>query len=512
MEGMKKRLRICFICFMFAPIIGGAEARAEKQARQLQALGHEVTIITLRHDKGWKPVDSLDGLRVIRVGGLFRRSGRLRVGRLGHFPIDIALMRTLWRLRHSFDIIHVFQISSLAAVAALLGKLTGIPVIISTQCAAPTPEQAQHIAQGATLLADTLTTADYLQVNMHNVVTDDVTYLPRSAWGGSAMLRFLRKSDAYYQALSMRSQHYLAKQGFRPDHIVRISGSVNTEKFRPSPERRPDPMQPERTILCVARLEYSKGIDVLLHAWGRMMHESPSPSKSDRQPLPPQGDRKGSPLHFGRIRPHLFLVGEGVLRPQLERLVMDLGIGESVKFLGMRTDVLDLLQQAWGFVLPSRWEGMPNALLEAMACGLPCIATSVSGSEDILVDGVNGLLVPPEQPVAMAHALHHLIEDTELARRLGKEARATVTQDYQLTAIVEQCLELYRHVLHTNNPPTSDSMRFSITSERPPAFTPTSLAIGSQYGRERQHVGMIPGGRSGEEKEDGTQHAHRSRQ
>jgi glycosyltransferase involved in cell wall biosynthesis len=450
MEGMENRLRICFICFMFAPIIGGAEARAEKQARQLLALGHEVTILTLRHDKRWKPVDSLDGLRVIRVGGLFRRNGRLRVGRLGHFPIDIALLRTLWRLRHSFDIIHVFQISSLAAVAAFVGKLTGIPVIISTQCAAPTSEQNQRIAQGATLLADTLTNADYLQVSMHNVVTDDVTYLPRSALGGGAMLRFLRASDAYFQALSTRSQHYLAEQGFRLDHIVRIPGSVNTEKFRPAPERRPDSMQPERTILCVARLEYSKGIDVLLHAWGHIMHQG---AMNCAPTLAREQDREGSPLLIGQIKPCLLLVGEGVLRTQLERMVADLGIGESVKFLGMRTDVVNLLQQAWGFVLPSRWEGMPNALLEAMACGLPCVATNVSGSEDIIVDGVNGLVVPPEQPVEMAHALRRLITDGELAQRLGIEARATVVRDYQLTAIVEQCLELYWHVIRSSSTP-----------------------------------------------------------
>ena len=437
---MEGRLRICFISFMFAPIIGGAEARAEKQARQLQALGHEVTIITLRHDKCWKPVDDLNGLRVIRVGGLFRRNGRLRIGRLGHFPIDIALCRTLWRLRHSFDILHVFQISSLAAVAALVGKLAALPVIISTQCAAPTHDQAQRIAQGASLLADTLTTADYLQVNMHNVVTDDITYLPRSAWGGHVMLNFLRKSDAYYQALSTRSQHYLVEQGFRPDHVVRIPGSVHTEKFRPNSKRRLDVRQTERAMLCVARLEYSKGIDVLLHAWGRMQKEMFQ--------------------RIGQCKPHLYLVGDGVLRQQLEHMVADLGIGESVTFLGMRTDVIDLLQQAWGFVLPSRWEGMPNALLEAMACGLPCVATRVSGSEDILNDGQNGLLVPTEQPMEMAYALGRLIEDAELAHRLGTEARTTVMQNYQLTSIVEQCLELYRKVLHL--PP-----KLSPTSETP---------------------------------------------
>src|SRR5206468_5226324 len=125
--------------------------------------------------------------------------------------------------------------------------------------------------------------------------------------------------------------------------------------------------------------------------------------------------------------------GDGALRTQIERLITALGIQGSVEILGPRTDIADLLQLSWGFVLPSRWEGMANALLEAMACGLPCIATRVSGSEDIIVDGVNGLLVEPEQPVELAHALQCILADTELAQRLAQEGRATVLRDYQLS-------------------------------------------------------------------------------
>src|SRR5260370_5769990 len=90
---------------------------------------------------------------------------------------------------------------------------------------------------------------------------------------------------------------------------------------------------------------------------------------------------------------------------------------------------------------------MSNALLEAMACGLPCLATRVSGSEDIISDGVTGLLVEQEQPAEMAQALRRLIEDAELAQRLGREGRETVVRDYQLTTIVEQSVGLYRRLL-----------------------------------------------------------------
>jgi glycosyltransferase involved in cell wall biosynthesis len=135
----------------------------------------------------------------------------------------------------------------------------------------------------------------------------------------------------------------------------------------------------------------------------------------------------------------------------LERIAAELNIEDSVEFLGLRSDVVDLLQQSWGFVLPSRNEGMPNALLEAMACGLPCIATCVSGSEDIIADGHNGILVESEQPAQMAHALRRIIEDTELAQCLGREGRATVVREYQLAHIVERSLDLYRQLLAENN-------------------------------------------------------------
>lgn len=180
-------------------------------------------------------------------------------------------------------------------------------------------------------------------------------------------------------------------------------------------------------MVCVARLDYQKGVDVLLHAWGRMLR-------------PPAGWRAG-------LAPRLQLVGDGALRPQLERIAAELGLADSVEFLGLRADIGDLLQRSWGFVLPSRWEGMPNVLLEAMACGLPCVATRVSGSEDIISDGVDGLLVEPEQPAALAWALRRVIEDPELAQRLGAAGRATVVRDYRLRHVAEQCVALYRRLL-----------------------------------------------------------------
>jgi glycosyltransferase involved in cell wall biosynthesis len=283
------------------------------------------------------------------------------------------------------------------------------------------------------LMADTLPLdTNFLRVDFREAVAGAISSFGLEAFGGKVMLNFLRRSDAFYQILSRASYSYLISHGFRAERIVHIPSGVDTEKFRPVPERHPDPVQPERDIICVARLQYAKGIDVLLHAWGRMMH------------APPEWRT--------HLRPRLLLVGEGELRPQLERIAAELGIRDCVEFLGLRRDIISLLQQAWGFVLPSRWEGMPNALLEAMACGLPCVATKVSGSEDIIIDGINGLLVEPEQPAELAQALRRVIEDQNFAQQLAQAGRTTVLRDYQLSTIAKRCLALYRHLLTQEKP------------------------------------------------------------
>jgi glycosyltransferase involved in cell wall biosynthesis len=449
----KEHLRICFIPLMFSPLVGGAEIQAEKQARQLQKLGHAVTIVTLHSQRSWERKTLLDGLPVVRVGGIYKSDGTLRIGRLGIWPVSIGMFLQLWQLRHTYDVIHVFQVTPLAAMAVLIGKLTGKPVIIGSMGVGPTREESSQPRPEAVLMADTLTERSFLKIAPWNTEgsTGDINGLLKNTLGGRIVFNFLRRSQAYFQALSTRSSTYLVSWGIRREQIVYIPGSVDSEKFRPSPEHRPDPDKPERMIICVARLEHVKGIDVLLHAWGRMI-SVPSEWRA-------------------HLNPRLCIVGIGRLRPQLERIVAELNIQDSVEFLGLRLDVVDLLQRSWGFVLPSRNEGMPNALLEAMACGLPCIATRVSGSEDIIVDGFNGILVEPEQPAQMAHALHRLIEETELAQRLGQEGHATVVRDYQLIHAVQRCLELYWRLLAKNNTELSETVAeesvASVTSDHP---------------------------------------------
>ncbi|GAC1350446.1 MAG: hypothetical protein NVSMB27_33050 [Ktedonobacteraceae bacterium] len=433
---MQEHQRICFISFYFSPMVGGAETQSERQARQLQALGNEVTVVTLRADRRWKRREMLDGLPVVRIGGIYMRNGQLRVGRLGYLPCDIGMFLTLWQLRHEYDVIHVFQMSPLAAAAALIGKIAHKPVVISIQSTGPNEEECKRLEHGGRLMVDTLTGVDttFLNLEAQDVVTGDITHLPRVALGGSMIVNFLRKSKACFHVNSSRNYAYITSNEFRAEQIVRIPHGVDTEKYRPSThpavECRDESAKQERTILCVARLDYAKGIDVLLHAWARLMKACSASGKIN--------------LAF---TPKLRLVGDGSLRLQLERMVSELDISGSVEFVGTRKDVPELLQQAWGFVCPSRWESLPNALLEAMACGLPCVVTRVSGTEDIIIDGKNGLMVEPGDPVEMALALQRIIEDSNLAQQLGKMARAAIIPDYQLTTVVKRFTELYHYLI-----------------------------------------------------------------
>jgi glycosyltransferase involved in cell wall biosynthesis len=100
-------------------------------------------------------------------------------------------------------------------------------------------------------------------------------------------------------------------------------------------------------------------------------------------------------------------------------------------------------------VLASRCEGMPNAVLEAMACGLACVATRVSGSEDIIQHGANGLLVKLEDYQAMAQALLLLLRDPAVAQRFGHAAHATIEEHFSLECVTDRYIELYRRV-HSN--------------------------------------------------------------
>jgi glycosyltransferase involved in cell wall biosynthesis len=115
-----------------------------------------------------------------------------------------------------------------------------------------------------------------------------------------------------------------------------------------------------------------------------------------------------------------------------------------VLLLNSRDDVAGYLHAADLFILPSRFEGLSNSLLEAMACALPVISTRVGGSTDIIEHGRNGLLVDVDSVEQMLHAIAYVFDDPRLAARLGKSARKTIEEHHDLSTIADRYVMLYK--------------------------------------------------------------------
>lgn len=166
----------------------------------------------------------------------------------------------------------------------------------------------------------------------------------------------------------------------------------------------------EKLVIAMGRLTHQKGFDVLISAFARCL---------ERQP-----------------EWRLIILGEGEERPHLETQVAALGIADRVSLPGVVRNPERKLRQAEFFVLSSRWEGFPNALLEAMACGLPVVATDCpTGPADIIRDGVDGLLAPPNDAVALAHVMEQVMTDRSLRLQLGSNA-STVHSRFSEVAIM----------------------------------------------------------------------------
>jgi len=150
-----------------------------------------------------------------------------------------------------------------------------------------------------------------------------------------------------------------------------------------------------------------------------------------------------------RANVRLLIVGDGVIRKDLEAQARDLGIGENVVFLGHREDTEALLQALDIFVLPSLNEGIPMALLEAMAASRAVVASRVGGIPEIVEDGVEGILVEPMDATQLAENCGRLIESPEIAMKMGEQARKRVVQEFSAVAMADRVAGLYKELVRS---------------------------------------------------------------
>jgi glycosyltransferase involved in cell wall biosynthesis len=236
------------------------------------------------------------------------------------------------------------------------------------------------------------------------------------------LFRISGRIAAVSQAAARDMQPLLLHEG----KTVEVTwNGVDTGFFSPDGNEIPE----SGTLLFVGRLAPGKGLADLVQAMTQVARQVP-------------GAR-------------LLVAGDGPLHKKLGSLIAQSGLEGQIELLGhvqSRERLRTLYRESWAFVLPSHHESMPTVVLEAMACGTPVISTRVGSVPDFIVDGSNGLLVPPRAPEAMAGAISKLLGDQELCARLGAAARRTVEDRFSWQAVGAAYLRCYRALLEETGP------------------------------------------------------------
>jgi len=368
--------------------VGGTERQLHKLAKALMDRGLDVKIITGRWSRKEPRNEVFDGIPVHRVFTFWNMGGIKGLRKFGTYTYMLALLEYLVSYRDTYDIIHVHSMSPSAFIGTLAGKLLNKKTVIKV------------MASGEW--------SDLKRMRDNSFVL-----------GTRYMLPFISRYCDCAVALNRETDKELREAGFAPEHIAHVPNGVVVSNAHKHTYRLHAPAR----LVFVGRLQQQKGLDVLLQALARLKMIRPA---ADWQ---------------------LRVYGDGPCRAEYESLADDLGIAEQVQFEGQIPDVPAQLMTADIFVLPSRSEGMSNALLEAMAAGLPCITTHINGNTDLIEDGINGLLVPPENFEALARTLISLMDCQSLREKLARGARSTVLQRYTISSIVDRYINLYENVL-----------------------------------------------------------------
>ena len=390
--------RLCIVMEDFYPVMHGATTQILMLGERFEKRGVAVLVLTRRIEPHHAREERLKGLDVVRV------PPAVGLHRAGKFLMVPATLWALFRHRARYDVVIVSDVKVLGAAAVLAARLLRKPCFLRAESCGEVDISAWFEANRR---------AHPLLSRIAGLL------LPlRNSW--------LRQADRFLSISSVITTEFVST-GMPSSRIVEITNGIDAEHFVPisAAERsrlRERLSLPQGWLLVyTGRLAEGKGLRWLLDRWTRFVEEKPGA--------------------------HLVLVGSGQrfaadiedeLRQQVERR----GLQSRVTFTGAVPNVAEYLQAADCFVLPSRMESLGISLLEAMSCGLPCVATGVGGILDIVEDGVNALVVPYRDDQRLDEALRTMFDSPDTAARLGRAARDTVVQRFHVDRIVDRYLTL----------------------------------------------------------------------
>ncbi|HMM86450.1 TIGR03088 family PEP-CTERM/XrtA system glycosyltransferase [Azohydromonas sp.] len=305
-------------------------------------------------------------------------------------------------------------------------------------------------------------------VRIHGEHGRDVGDVDGSNRAYQRVRRLYRPFVQHYVALSRDLQQYLVdKVHVPPARITQIYNGVDTQRFHPAADGPVPidgcPFDPVRHWLVgtVGRMQAVKDQPTLARAFVRVLELQPGL----------------------RTRLRLVLVGDGPLKASCEAVLSDSGVRDLAWLPGERTDVPAVMRGLHAFALPSLAEGISNTILEAMASGLPVLATAVGGNADLVEDGVTGALVPPADDQAMARALVALADDPARAAAMGRAGRAAAEERFSLQAMVNAYQGVYDRALAAAGVPTPPPSNAEAVSTPPRA----GLVVGRRLDHEERN-------------------------
>lgn len=285
-------------------------------------------------------------------------------------------------------------------------------------------DEEVDIVQTTLFYADVAGAWAAARAGVRNVISWETVSSPKwLRWDRRLAYRWTQRWRRLVVAVSEETRrHVIEKRGIPESRVIVVPYGVDLTRFdaRAAPlDLRAELGLPAgaKVLVTVARLVEEKAHRILLESAPRILAAEPET--------------------------HFVFVGEGPLRPALDVQACAGGFADHVHLLGFRSDVPQLLPGADLFVLPSLYEGLPNAVLEAMAAGLPVVATAVDGTPEAVLNGVTGALVEPGDSEALAEAILGLLADPELRQRFGRAGRERVESTFDLARQVRRFEELY---------------------------------------------------------------------
>jgi glycosyltransferase involved in cell wall biosynthesis len=380
--------RVVLVTTYYRPIVGGVESNAERLARYLAGDGFTVRLLTKRVTRELPDKEEDRGVFVERIGPLGDRSSA------GKW--QLAPFLTAWLVRHrsAYDIVSCIDYRGVGVGALAARAITGRPVLFQAQTA--------------------------------GVLSGDNADVALSRWGlkrnGSIARAIKRPIRALYGSANAIAcigrdiEREALACGIPRGRVYFLPNAIDMTRFRPATDS--DDVQTMRrqlnvpagatVCLYVGRLSREKGLMDLMEAW-RLLQ----PAQAILLVAGP--DMDGHPWNVG---------------PAAREFGARHGLDSTTRFLGSIEDVAPLLRAADVVVQPSHFEAQGLSAIEALASGVPVVASAIGGLLDFVVDGENGLLSPPQTPAALADRLRAIVGDSALRARLSARARASVATEY----------------------------------------------------------------------------------